>query len=247
MNLGRITKFHIFAENAETKEVVKNKLRKFAENLTFPNLFQPTVEEVRKGFMLKGKWNRNFFNNDYPIVLELGCGKGEYTIALSKKYPERNFIGIDIKGARLWRGAKTSQEDKLTNVAFIKSYIGFIENFFDKDEISEIWITFPDPQPRMKQVKKRLTSPRFLDHYKNIIKSGGIVHLKTDNVELFDFTMGEIGRNDYELLESTKDLYTSNPEGEAAETQTYYENMFLKKGMKINYLKFRLGKLAASD
>jgi tRNA (guanine-N7-)-methyltransferase len=221
--------------------VVKNKLRKFAENLTFPNLFQPSIEEVREGFMLKGKWNRNFFNNDHPIVLELGCGKGEYTIALAKKYPERNFIGIDIKGARLWRGAKTSQEDKLTNVAFIKSYIGFIENFFDKDEISEIWITFPDPQPRMKQVKKRLTSPRFLNHYRNIMQTGGIIHLKTDNISLFDFTLLEIERNKYELLHSTKDLYATDPDGEVAETQTFYENMFLKKGMKINYLKFRLG------
>jgi tRNA (guanine-N7-)-methyltransferase len=227
--------------------VVKNKLKKFAENLTFPNLFQPTVEEVREGFMLKGKWNRNFFNNDHPIVLELGCGKGEYTVALAKKYPEKNFIGIDIKGARLWRGAKTSQLDNLSNVAFIKSYIGFIEDLFAANEVCEIWITFPDPQPRMKQVKKRLTSPRFLNHYRNIMQSGGIIHLKTDNIELFDFTLREIERNNYELLYFTKDLYGTDSDGEVAETQTFYEQMFLKKGMKINYLKFRLGKGKASD
>ncbi len=220
--------------------MVKNKLRKFAENLTFPNLFQPTVEEVRAGFMLKGKWSRNFFNNPHPIVLELGCGKGEYTVSLAKKHPGKNFIGIDIKGARLWRGAKDSQLGNLSNVAFIKSYIGFIEELFGTNEVSEIWITFPDPQPRMKQVKKRLTSPRFLDHYKNIMLPGGVINLKTDNVELFDFTLREIERNNYDLIESTKDLYATDPDSEVAEVQTFYEQMFLKKGMKINYLKFRL-------
>ena len=219
----------------------KNKLKKFAENLEFPNLFQPTIEEARDGFKLKGNWGRVFFNNQNPIVLELGCGKGEYSIALAKKHPEKNFIGIDIKGSRLWRGAKTSQLESLSNVAFIKSYIGFIENFFEKDEVSEIWITFPDPQPRMKQVKKRLTSPRFLDHYRNIMLAGGIIHLKTDNVEIFDFTIREVERNNYELLYSTKDLYDSGYHGDAAQVKTYYEKMFLEKGMKINYLKFRLG------
>ena len=147
----------------------KNKLARFAENETFANLFQLTYEQITKeGFALKGKWNEDFFKNDNPIVLELGCGKGEYTVGLAKKYPNKNFIGIDIKGARLWRGCKTSNEDKMTNVAFVRTHIQMIESYFAENEVSEIWITFPDPQ--LKKPNKRLTCERFLKLYKNILK-----------------------------------------------------------------------------
>jgi len=221
--------------------VPKDKLKRFAENLTFPNFFQPDIEEATKGFHLKGKWNREFFGNNNPIVLELGCGKGEYTVALAEKYPERNYIGIDRKGARMWRGCKTSVEENMTNVAFLRTRIDLILNFFDKNEVSEIWITFPDPQPRRKQVKKRLTSPRFLERYKQILIPKGIIHLKTDNSEMYQFTLSTINKDGHNLLYHTSDLYNSGFSDDAVEIQTFYEQMFLKKGEKIKYIRFNLG------
>lgn len=218
----------------------KNKLARFAENETFANLFQLTYEQVTKeGFALKGKWNKEFFKNDNPIVLELGCGKGEYTVGLAKKYPNKNFIGIDIKGARLWRGCKTSNEDKMTNVAFVRTHIQMIESYFAQNEVSEIWITFPDPQ--LKKPNKRLTCERFLSLYKNILKSEGIVHLKTDSQELYEFTKDEVLiPTKREILYNTNDLYNSDFKEDVIEIQTFYEAMYLKIGKPITYLKFKL-------
>lgn len=218
----------------------KNKLARFAENETFANLFQLTYEQVTKeGFALKGKWNKEFFKNDNPIVLELGCGKGEYTVGLAKKYPNKNFIGIDIKGARLWRGCKTSNEDKMENVAFVRTHIQMIESYFAENEVSEIWITFPDPQ--LKKPNKRLTCERFLKLYKNILKQDGIVHLKTDSQELYEYTKDEVLiPSKREILYNTNDLYNSDFKEDVIEIQTFYEAMYLKIGKPITYLKFRL-------
>ncbi len=218
----------------------KNKLARFAENETFANLFQLTYEQITKeGFALKGKWNEEFFKNDNPIVLELGCGKGEYTVGLAKKYPNKNFIGIDIKGARLWRGCKTSNEDSMTNVAFVRTHIQMIESYFAENEVSEIWITFPDPQ--LKKPNKRLTCERFLKLYNNILKQDGIVHLKTDSKELYDYTLEEVLQpSKREILYSTSDLYNSDFKEDVIEIQTFYESMYLKIGKPITYLKFRL-------
>lgn len=218
----------------------KNKLARFAENETFANLFQLTYEQIKKeGFALKGKWNELFFKNDNPIVLELGCGKGEYTVGLAKKYPNKNFIGIDIKGARLWRGCKTSNEDKMTNVAFVRTHIQMIESYFAENEVSEIWITFPDPQ--LKKPNKRLTCERFLKLYKNILKQDGIVHLKTDSQELYEYTKDEVLiPSKREILYNTNDLYNSDFKEDVIEIQTFYEAMYLKIGKPITYLKFRL-------
>ncbi|MEE0267758.1 MAG: tRNA (guanosine(46)-N7)-methyltransferase TrmB [Bacteroidales bacterium] len=218
----------------------KNKLARFAENETFANLFQLTYEQITKeGFALKGKWNEEFFKNDNPIVLELGCGKGEYTVGLAKKYPNKNFIGIDIKGARLWRGCKTSNEDKMTNVAFVRTHIQMIESYFAENEVSEIWITFPDPQ--LKKPNKRLTCERFLKLYKNILKQDGIVHLKTDSQELYEYTKDEVLiPSKREILYNTNDLYNSDFKEDVIEIQTFYESMYLKIGKPITYLKFKL-------
>lgn len=218
----------------------KNKLARFAENETFANLFQLTYEQITKeGFALKGKWNKDFFKNDNPIVLELGCGKGEYTVGLAKKYPNKNFIGIDIKGARLWRGCKTSNEDKMTNVAFVRTHIQMIESYFAENEVSEIWITFPDPQ--LKKPNKRLTCERFLKLYKNILKQDGIVHLKTDSQELYEYTKDEVLiPSKREILYNTNDLYNSDFKEDVIEIQTFYEAMYLKIGKPITYLKFKL-------
>ncbi len=218
----------------------KNKLARFAENETFANLFQLTYEQITKeGFALKGKWDELFFKNDNPIVLELGCGKGEYTVGLAKKYPNKNFIGIDIKGARLWRGCKTSNEDKMTNVAFVRTHIQMIESYFAENEVSEIWITFPDPQ--LKKPNKRLTCERFLKLYKNILKQDGIVHLKTDSQELYEYTKDDVLiPSKREILYNTNDLYNSDFKEDVIEIQTFYEAMYLKIGKPITYLKFRL-------
>jgi tRNA (guanine-N7-)-methyltransferase len=220
--------------------VGKNKLARFAENETFANLFQLTYEQITKeGFALKGKWNEDFFKNDNPIVLELGCGKGEYTVGLAKKYPNKNFIGIDIKGARLWRGCKTSNEDKMTNVAFVRTHIQMIESYFAENEVSEIWITFPDPQ--LKKPNKRLTCERFLKLYKSILKQDGIVHLKTDSQELYEYTKDEVLiPSKREILYNTNDLYNSDFKEDVIEIQTFYEAMYLKIGKPITYLKFKL-------
>ena len=222
-----------------------HKLERFAENLTFPNLFQVSYEMLKEeGFALRGRWSEHF-GNDNPITLELGCGKGDYTIALARIHPDRNYVGVDIKGARLWRGAKTGVEEKMGNVAFVRTRIELIEGFFAPDEVSEIWITFPDPQP--KKEFKRLTCERFLNYYKSFLKPGSPIHLKTDSAELHAYTRDEvIPAGDYRVEYATEDLYaieaSAHPEipclQEAQMTQTFYEKMFLAEGKPITYLKF---------
>jgi tRNA (guanine-N7-)-methyltransferase len=219
-------------------QVPKKKLIHFRENHSFPHLFQLRYHELKEDFSLKSHWNQDFFYNFNPIILELGCGNGEYTVELAGKYPERNFIGMDLKGARLWRGCKTVQENGMKNVAFIRSMIDYIEKFFGENEISEIWITFPDPHPRKE--RKRLTASVFLERYHKIIIPGGIIHLKTDNAGFFSYTLGIIGKYNYQLLEATDDLYHSEITGDAISVQTYYEKIWLEKSKKICYLKFRM-------
>ena len=220
--------------------MAKNKLQRFAELKTFYNVHEFLFTERDHDFKLKGTWNSEFFKNENPIVLELGCGKGEYSIGLGENYPDKNFIGIDIKGARIWRGSKNAQEKNLRNVAFLRTQIEYIERCFSTDEVSEIWITFPDPQPNKE--KKRLTHSIFLNRYKNVLKPNGIIHLKTDSAELYEFTLEVIEENKLKLLDSTNDLYGSPvPEREEVkEIKTHYEKLFTAKGKKITYLKFCL-------
>src|ERR1051326_5970450 len=215
----------------------KNKLQRFAELKTFQNVFEFLFTERLTDFKLKGKWNEEYFKNENPIVLELGCGKGEYSIGLAEKYPNKNFIGVDIKGARIWRGSKNAQEKNLHNVTFLRTQIEFIESCFAKDEVSEIWVTFPDPQPNKE--KKRLTHSIFLSRYKNILKPNGIIHLKTDSAELHEFTLEVIEENKLKFLDATNDLY-GNPEREEVKSiKTHYEKLFTAKGKKITYIKFQ--------
>ncbi|MGP1515472.1 MAG: tRNA (guanosine(46)-N7)-methyltransferase TrmB [Bacteroidales bacterium] len=217
----------------------KNKLVRFAENLTFTNLFQISFEDIKlNGFKMKGKWREEYFKNTNPIVLELGCGKGEYTVGLAKTYPNKNFIGIDIKGARLWRGCKTAVEDNMNNVAFLRTHVQMLESFFSKNEVDEIWITFCDPQP--KNENRRLTCKRFLSLYSQVLKTDGLLHLKTDSKELFEYTIELLKKDNHGILFASEDLYTSDYEGDAKQIKTFYEKMFLNEGKKITYIKFRL-------
>lgn len=218
----------------------KNKLQRFAENLTFDNLFQFTYEEIIQGFDLKGNWSERFFGNGHDIILELGCGKGEYTVGLARMYPELNYIGMDIKGARMWRGLKTAQEEGLQNVAFIRSRINLSAYYFGREEISEIWITFPDPQPRKIKTNKRLTSPRFLDLYATFLKPGGTIHLKTDNILFYEYTLDVIEAGRLKLLYASDDVYASGMDNEVTRIQTFYEKKWLDHGTRIKYLKFSL-------
>lgn len=221
----------------------KNKVRRFAENKTFDNVFQPTREEMLESFELKGKWNSRFFKNNNPIVLELGCGKGEYTVALAEKFPEKNFIGIDIKGARFWRGAKTAIENEMHNVAFIRTQIELIDCAFAQNEISEIWITFPDPQIKFRRTKHRLTHPEFLRKYHHVLKEDGIIHLKTDSEFLHGYTHGILQMENHEVILSNHNVY--NPDNvelpsEITSIQTFYEKKFLEEKKNITYIRFKL-------
>lgn len=216
----------------------KGKLQKFEETKSFPNFFQPTLEEAMRGLPQKGKWHQEVFKNDNPIVLEVGCGKGEYTTGLAERFPGKNFVGIDIKGARMWTGGKIMVEKNLRNVAFVRTRIEFIDNVFGKDEIDEIWITFPDPQP--KKVRHRLTHPRFLEKYRRFSKAGVHVHLKTDSQELHIYTKEVIEELKLPLLEQSTDIYSDGFEGPLTEIKTHYEKMFTQKGKTITYLHFLL-------
>ncbi|MGE8554567.1 tRNA (guanosine(46)-N7)-methyltransferase TrmB [Chryseobacterium jejuense] len=222
----------------------KNKLARFAENKILPNVIQPTREEALKGFELKGKWRENFFKNDNPIVLELGCGKGEYSVGLAKTFPEKNFIGVDIKGARFWFGAKEAVENNMNNVAFLRTQIELVEYFFAENEVDEIWITFPDPQIKYKRTKHRLTHPDFLARYKKFLKPGGIIHLKTDSEFLHGYTLGYLQGAGHEIISAHHDIYGApeyDPNTEhLRDIQTYYEGLFSAKGKTITYIKFRI-------
>ncbi|WP_298416973.1 tRNA (guanosine(46)-N7)-methyltransferase TrmB [uncultured Kordia sp.] len=220
----------------------KNKLKRFRENDTFSNVIQPTREEiVANEFPFKGKWNTDFFKNDAPIVLELGCGKGEYSVALAKKFPEKNFIGIDIKGARFWRGAKTATEDGMNNVAFIRTQIELIEGLFEENEVSEIWITFPDPQIKYKRTKHRMTNEAFLARYKKVLNVEGTVHLKTDSEFMHGYTLGLLHGAGHEVLYANHDVYKNegSPE-EVTEIQTFYESQYLEVNKPITYIHFKI-------
>ncbi len=211
------------------------------ENKGFSCLFQPTVKEVlNRDYALKGRWREEVFKNNNPIVLELGCGKGEYTIALAERSPERNYIGVDIKGARLWKGAKYSTEHNLSNVAFIRSRIDFIDSFFEKGEVAEIWITFADPQ--IEKPRKRLTSPLFLERYSRFLQADSIIHLKTDSPVLYESTLNVIAQRGHTLLESNSDIYGSGraSEDDILSVKTFYEKQFLAKGLPITYIRFQL-------
>jgi tRNA (guanine-N7-)-methyltransferase len=216
--------------------MAKNKLTKFAEMASYENVFHTPYDKLREeGFSLKGKWH-TYFKNDNPIILELGCGKGEYTVGLARQFPENNFIGIDIKGARIWSGATQARTEKLNNVAFLRTHIELINNFFSENEVSEIWITFPDPQ--MKKVNKRLTSTRLMQEYSRILKADGVIHLKTDSNFLYGYTKEMIKTNNQKILFDTEDLYNSNTEDKILGIQTFYEQQWLERGLNIKYIKF---------
>ena len=217
----------------------KNKLKRFEENQSFDNVIQPSREEVLSGFSLKGQW-QSYFKNNNPIILELGCGKGEYSVALSEKYPEKNFIGVDIKGARFWRGAKTALENDFQNVAFLRTQIELIDHCFDKNEVSEIWITFPDPQIKYKRTKHRLITKPFLEQYQSILNANGLVHLKTDSEFLHGYLLGLLHEGPHEILFAHHDIYnSSSPPEEATAIQTFYEKQYLEHKKAITYVKFR--------
>jgi len=218
----------------------KNKLKRFRENESFNNVIQPTRAEVLEGFTLKEKWY-SFFKNNNPIILELGCGKGEYTIALARKNPNINYIGIDIKGARFWRGAKTALEENLTNACFLRTQIELIDLLFAKNEVSEIWITFPDPQIKYKRTKHRLTNSAFLKKYYSILKPEGIVHLKTDSEFMHGYTLGLLHGEGHEILYAHHNIYKNYVAPiEVTNTQTFYESQYLETGKPITYIKFRI-------
>lgn len=211
----------------------RKKLEKFEELKTFENCLQNPLN-------IKGNWNRQFFKNNNPITVELGCGKGEYVLELAQKYTDKNFIGIDVKGSRLWSACTTAISNKLTNIGFLRIMIERITDYFDKNELSEIWLTFPDPQPKLRNEKRRLTSPEFLEMYKHILKNTGTLHLKTDNENLYYYTLKVLADNNYKILQSTDDLYNSNLLNETLSIKTTYETKYIELGEKIKYIHFKL-------
>ncbi|HJA98345.1 MAG TPA: tRNA (guanosine(46)-N7)-methyltransferase TrmB [Candidatus Alistipes avicola] len=220
----------------------KDKLKRFAENLTFECFIQPSFEEAfRCDHPMKGHWHDGFFHNDRPIVLELGCGKGEYTVALAERDPSRNFIGIDIKGARMWRGAKTVTERKIPNAGFLRTRIEMINSFFAEGEVDEIWITFPDPQLKTRRAKKRLTSPLFLSYYAKLLTPDGKINLKTDSQHLYAYTQAVINHFGLPCEVANDDIYGSGFADEVLSVKTAYEQMFLERGLPITYTRFALG------
>ena len=220
--------------------MAKNKLKKFAQTQEYPHVHQPDLQVLEQGYPMKGNWKKDFFKNENPLVLELGCGMGEYSVGLAEKFPEKNFLGVDIKGARIWQGATDALEKGLSNVGFLRIRIDWIETCFAQEEVDEIWITFPDPQLKKRRGTKRLTHPDFLKRYNNILKKDGVIHLKTDSQFLHGFTLGIITGQNHILEDSTHDLYTSPVEREHMEIKTHYEQIYLDRGLPITYLRFRL-------
>ncbi len=220
----------------------KNKLKRFRENETFDNVFQPTREElVNQDYVLKGNWNTSYFKNNNPLVLELGCGKGEYSVALAQKYPNKNFIGIDIKGARFWRGAKTAVVENLQNVAFVRTQIELIDYAFAENEVDEIWITFPDPQIKYKRTKHRMTNSEFLQKYKKVLKKDGVVNLKTDSEFMHGYTLGLLHGEGHEVIYSNHNVYKQEGSPEDVTTiQTFYESQYLEQNKPITYIRFKI-------
>ncbi|MCC8088044.1 MAG: tRNA (guanosine(46)-N7)-methyltransferase TrmB [Rikenellaceae bacterium] len=219
----------------------KNKFKRFRENETFQCLLQPEFGEIfNKDHRIKGNWRQDFFKNQNPLCLELGCGRGEYTVGLGERNPGINYIGVDIKGARMWRGAKTATENKMPNVEFLRTRIEFINSFFDEKEVDEIWITFPDPQLKKGREKKRLTSAAFLEMYSKFLKPEGIIHLKTDCLPLHDYTKQVIETNELEIIEENTDIYGTGFADEILSVKTTYEEYYLKLGIPITYVSFRL-------
>ena len=225
----------------------KGKLERFAENATFAHLLQPPHEDLKQErFALKGKWNAEFFHREAPLVLELGCGKGDYTTGLAQLRPDRNYIGVDIKGARIWRGAKTVQELGLKNAGFLRAHVDNITYCFAPREVSEIWLTFSDPHPARSRARKRLTSPLFLDRYRQMLKPDGIIHLKTDSALLYEYTLEQVRSQGLPLQESSADVYGElvprlSPEEQAVlNIRTFYEQMWLGEGRRIHYVRFIL-------
>ena len=218
----------------------KNKLKKFIENESFSNVIQPERKELLSdSFIYKGNWNKLYFKNNNPIIVELGCGKGEYTVNLAKSNPSKNYIGIDIKGARFWRGAKTSLDENLENVVFLRTQIELIDFVFGKQEVKEIWLTFPDPQIKYQRRKHRLTNPLFLNIYKNILVDKGMVHLKTDSEFLHGYTLGVLKGLSIKPLFSNHDIYkNNNAPAEVINIKTHYEKLFLETKKNISYLRF---------
>ena len=215
---------------------MKRKQERFKIIVERENVIEPNKENYHT---IKGQWSEQHFKNPNPITLELACGRGEYTVGLAKRFPERNYIGVDIKGERIWKGSTLAEEQNLTNAAFLRTQILLIENFFEEGEVDEIWITFPDPRPRKRDIKRRLTSPRFIDMFKKLLKPGGYLRFKTDNTNLFDYTMEELQfRNDIVDLKFTNDLYESELRPECFDIRTRYEEEFAGKGEKIKYLRF---------
>lgn len=220
----------------------KDKLKRFAENKTFACFVEPEFEEMfGVDHPLKGNWHRDFFKNDNPIVLELGCGKGEYTVALAERNPDKNFIGVDIKGARMWRGAKTATENGMANVGFLRTRIEFITSLFAPGEVAEIWITFPDPQLKTRRAKKRLTSPIFLTHYANMLATDGWINLKTDSQHLYNYTQAVIERFGLKCEVANNDIYGSGYADEVLSVKTAYETVYFQRGLPITYTRFSLG------
>ena len=220
----------------------KNKLKRFKENETFHNVYQPKREELlNNSYDKKGQWREKVFNNNNPIVLELGCGKGEYTVSLAERNPNINYIGIDIKGARFWRGAKTAIEENLYNVAFIRTQIELVEYIFGENEVDEIWITFPDPQIKYKRTKHRMTNLAFIERYRKILKANGIMHLKTDSEFMHGYTLGLLHGVGYEVIYANHNVYKleGSPK-EVTDIQTFYESQYLEQDKAITYIRFKI-------
>ena len=234
-------KFYLEAGNLT--EMGKDKLKRFSQLKTFKNVIQPKTSYFSEDDSLKGNWS-NIFENSNPIIIELGCGAGEYTVGLAKKFPNINFIGLDIKGARLWKGARIAENEKLLNVRFLRTKIDFINKFFAENEIDEIWLTFSDPQP--KKPRKRLTSDLFIDRYRPILKNNGVIHLKTDSELLYSYTKDKIFNQNYKILNDIDNIYTCTFKNnsilkEILYLKTFYEKKWMEMGKTIKYLSFQLG------